>query len=210
MMGRPFLPPPPFAPEWVGGVPVGIICPYAGQLDDPFSDKQGEGESLANQPALWLENCGWMLCDGRELRVVNCPELFCVIGNLYGGDGEYTFWLPDYRGLFLRCVDDGAKVDPDAGQRKLPTDDQVDYSGVGSKQSDALENHQHRYLFADQGTDKTTYQPGKPKLPSKPTATGEPILPGSLTPINPDGKPAHKSVETRPKNIYVNYIIKFR
>lgn len=205
MIGHPLLPPPSFTRDWISGVPVGVICPYAGQLGSPFSE-QGEG-SQGNQPTLWLEYWGWMLCDGRELGIAVYPLLFEAIGNLYGGDGEYTFCLPDYRGLFLRCADSGANVDPDVDQRISPTTGK-EYSGVGSLQMDAQEDHQHAYQFAKSGSGPDQFPGGKVVAPATPTASGNPILPGSLTPANPNGDPARTSSETRPRNIYVNYIIK--
>lgn len=40
---------------------------------------------------------GWALCDGRTLTIENHTALYAVIGNKYGGDGEATFALPDFR-----------------------------------------------------------------------------------------------------------------
>lgn len=40
---------------------------------------------------------GWLLCDGRELKVSAYFNLFSVIGYTYGGEGD-TFYLPDLRG----------------------------------------------------------------------------------------------------------------
>jgi microcystin-dependent protein len=41
---------------------------------------------------------GWAFCDGRLLSVSEYDTLFLLIGTTYGGDGEYTFALPDLRG----------------------------------------------------------------------------------------------------------------
>lgn len=41
---------------------------------------------------------GWMICDGRILKVRDYVDLFTVIGNTYGGNGRTTFALPDMRG----------------------------------------------------------------------------------------------------------------
>jgi microcystin-dependent protein len=205
VIGRPFVPSPPFAPEWTSGVPIGVVCPYAGQIANPFVSSGKDQDN--SQPALWLEYWGWMLCDGRELGIAAYPMLFEAIGNLYGGDGEYTFCLPDYRGLFMRCVDSGAGVDPDVNKRVSPSTGEI-YSGVGSIQGDALEDHQHAYLFAKPGASENQFQGGDVPAPASPTASGDPILPGSLSVNNPAGDPARTSSETRPRNIYVNYIIK--
>ncbi len=41
---------------------------------------------------------GWQLCDGSLLSAVNYPDLFMLIGNTYGGDGQTNFAVPDFRG----------------------------------------------------------------------------------------------------------------
>lgn len=195
MIDYPMVPPPPFAPEWLSGVPVGIVCPYAGRVAD---SSEGDSGATGLQPVMWLERWGWMFCNGREVSIAAFPMLFAAIGTLYGGDGKTVFQLPDYRGLFLRCTDSGAGVDPDAGQRKSPATGETDV-GVGSLQGDALQNHQHSYQFATAGSGSLQFQGGKAKLPGKPTASGD-----------PEGETVCTSSETRPRNIYVNYIIKCR
>ena len=41
---------------------------------------------------------GWLSCDGQSLAIASYPDLFLVIGTLYGGDGVSVFNLPDLRG----------------------------------------------------------------------------------------------------------------
>jgi microcystin-dependent protein len=41
---------------------------------------------------------GWALCDGRLLPISDYSALFQLIGTTYGGDGEFTFAVPDLRG----------------------------------------------------------------------------------------------------------------
>jgi microcystin-dependent protein len=40
----------------------------------------------------------WAYCDGRLLPIAEYETLFILIGTTYGGDGQTTFALPDYRG----------------------------------------------------------------------------------------------------------------
>jgi microcystin-dependent protein len=40
----------------------------------------------------------WAICDGSILQIEHNEELYYLIRNLYGGDGEKTFGLPDFRG----------------------------------------------------------------------------------------------------------------
>ncbi|NUO03596.1 MAG: phage tail protein [Saprospiraceae bacterium] len=41
---------------------------------------------------------GWMFCEGQLLPISENETLFQLIGTTYGGDGEATFALPDFRG----------------------------------------------------------------------------------------------------------------
>lgn len=41
---------------------------------------------------------GWEMCNGQVLKVQDHQALFTLIGATYGGDGQTTFALPDYRG----------------------------------------------------------------------------------------------------------------
>lgn len=42
---------------------------------------------------------GWLACDGSTLQIRSNQVLFAVIGVNFGGDGQNTFKLPDFRGL---------------------------------------------------------------------------------------------------------------
>ncbi len=41
---------------------------------------------------------GWAICDGTLLSISENEMLFSLIGTTYGGDGQTTFALPDFRG----------------------------------------------------------------------------------------------------------------
>jgi microcystin-dependent protein len=41
---------------------------------------------------------GWSFCDGSLLPIAENDTLFALIGTTYGGDGETSFALPDFRG----------------------------------------------------------------------------------------------------------------
>lgn len=41
---------------------------------------------------------GWVFCDGRLLPISEYEILFSLIGTTYGGDGQTTFAVPDFRG----------------------------------------------------------------------------------------------------------------
>jgi hypothetical protein len=146
---------------------------------------------------------GWELCDGRMLNK-NDPrnrDLFEVIGTIHGGDANPNFQLPDYRGLFLRGVDLGAGRDPDAGSRTPPGVKNTGNPGpqIGSVQGDMYALHGHStpgwHLQGDNGSgfDGAGFETNSDRNHpwSHPYAT------------NGAG-----GSETRPKNAYVNYIIK--
>src|SRR5688572_29246764 len=41
---------------------------------------------------------GWEFCQGQLIVIAENEALFQLIGTTYGGDGEFTFGLPDLRG----------------------------------------------------------------------------------------------------------------
>lgn len=64
---------------------------------------------------------GWLVCNGQSVSSDAYPDLFKAIGATYGsGTGAGTFKVPDYRGYFLRGLDQSGKVDPDAAARLTP------------------------------------------------------------------------------------------
>ena len=70
---------------------------------------------------------GWLMCNGSTVSRSTYAGLFNVIGTRYGaGDGRTTFTLPDLRGEFIRCLDNGRNLDPGRG--------------LGSVQGDAIRN----------------------------------------------------------------------
>jgi microcystin-dependent protein len=192
-----------FAPQGFGDLPVAALVAFAGQLGAPIPN-------TANPPTVLttssnetgpLEAWGWMLCDGRTLSIYQYPELFAALGYLYGGSGD-SFNIPDYRGTFWRGIDAGAHADPDVGERTHPAGGN-DNSGVGSTQSFALQDHEHSY--------DAVQTVGSPAPPGN--AAGAPPGQPKFTDGAVTGKLPHKvhvsPNETRPSNIYVNYIIKF-
>lgn len=85
-------------------VPIGTIMAYAGD---------NEGNSIG-----YLEELGWLFCDGEQHSVEEYEHLFHFIGTYYGtAEKAGYFVVPDLRGRFLRGVDHGANQDPDAAQR---------------------------------------------------------------------------------------------
>jgi microcystin-dependent protein len=212
----PFLPPrwPPAAgplpwivPPTFGELPVGSITAFAGNLGAAMPNT-AQPQDLAPPGGPHrtdhVEAWGWMLCDGRSLSSCDYPLLAAVLGRQYGGaeDGS-TFRLPDYRGYFLRAADNGAGIDPDHGGRSVPDGRSGTEEQVGSIQQDALQNHEHGYLAASQS------QAGGDGASAIPGVTDTLTDLGPVNALPPVKSTVRVSSETRAKNIYVHYLIKY-
>jgi microcystin-dependent protein len=146
---------------------------------------------------------GWALCDGRSVSKDDprFKKLFEVIGAIHGGDANPNFQLPDYRGLFLRGVDAGAGRDPEASSRRAPGENNTGNRGdlVGSIQDDQFGDHHHTYpgvhLEAQGGNGFDGAGFASNSNPNHP-----------FTRDYASGSAGGR--ETRPKNAFVNYIIK--
>lgn len=180
----------PSPPADRGALPVGTILAFGG-------------------PASGIpESGGWLLCDGRELAVAEYPVLHSVLGTAWGrGPSAGTFLLPDLRGRFLRGVNYGATGelrDPDRDQRGTSGSGGNSGNEVGSLQEDAAGPHQHPISgVADavgQGIGADWIRFHGTKVPDE----AAPVLSNTWA-VQPPG-PA----ETRPRNVYVNWIIRVR
>lgn len=59
-----------------------------------------------------FEPVGWLKCHGQLLPISEYETLFNLIGTTYGGDGQETFALPDFRGRTLIGVGQGPGLTP--------------------------------------------------------------------------------------------------
>jgi microcystin-dependent protein len=179
------------------GVPVGTVVAFAGKVES----------SPSNPPSNFVTNLevlGWMVCEERLLKVSEYPELFAVLGYLYGGAGD-VFKIPDYRGYFLRGVNGRSNNDPDASIRQHPSQDDKKEDGVGSRQQDALQSHQHQYDRVPKTTTILQPEKGAPAIAPLPNPG---LTEQATDSLSPPGN-VRTSTETRPKNVAVNYIIKY-
>jgi hypothetical protein len=130
---------------------------------------------------------GTLACEGGFVSKTTYSALFSgyplSLGTFYG-DGGATFALPDYRGRFMRGRANGSANDPDRLSR-------IGGDNVGSTQNDEFKSHVHSPpVHWLQYTGGGVVGPGDKATQFFSTnATG-----GS---------------ETRPKNIYVMYCIKY-
>jgi phage-related tail fiber protein len=72
---------------------------------------------------------GWLRMNGAALSRLTYANLYAAIGTMYGAPDSSTFAIPDVRGEFIRCLDDGRGVDPGRG--------------IGNWQGDAFRSHWH-------------------------------------------------------------------
>lgn len=189
--------------------PIGSVIAYAGIIDE--SQKENTTGTINN-----IEAYGWVICDGRSLECNKFPQLFQAIGFLYTKTSpndlsnmpkDQKFQVPDYRGYFLRGDATGTTNDPDMDERKFVDGSTVSSQGskTGSIQSDAFQSHKHNYsdasatTLAGKGSDSTAIATAK----TTPTSTPIDAI------DSPTGnKAARFKAETRPKNMYVNYLVK--
>jgi microcystin-dependent protein len=138
---------------------------------------------------------GWLMCHGAAISRADYSALYAVIGNRFGyGDQATTFNIPDFRGMFLRGRDAGAGVDPDRETRSAMKTGGAIGDQVGSFQYYQLHSHTHGGIPVYSGvySGYIIYNPA--------TATVGTFM---------DATHATGGSETRPTNIYVNYIIKY-
>jgi microcystin-dependent protein len=163
--------------------PAGMIMPFAGSVD-----KIPEG---------------WLLCDGSEVSRTEMASLYDVVGIAYGvGNQTTTFNLPDFRAMFLRGANLGRTdeyKDPEVNSRT--PNDFGNTDDVGSKQIDAFAVHDHDIPY--KLYDDSQFYTGNANRPLvSSSGTRHNVQSGQDT-GNKGGS------ETRPNNIYINYIIKY-
>lgn len=191
----------------LGELPVGSITAFAGNLGVPCPDNaKPAGLSPPQTPNRTdvIEAWGWMLCDGRELASAEYPLLFAVLGRQHGGNAQRdTFRLPDCRGYFLRAADNGAGIDPDHAGRVPVRGGTGSAEQPGSTQQDALQTHEHGYREAATAAGGGEGKGAIPGMTDTLTDTG---------PVNslfPKKNTVRASSETRGRNLYVHYLIKY-
>jgi microcystin-dependent protein len=192
----------------INAVPPGSILPFGGDVIPP----------------------GYLLCDGTEVLRSDYPRLYTAIGESWGATTTFTFTLPDLRGLFLRGVDGTANNDPNHSSRtainlggntgnmvgSFQLDGRKGFSGNfnGSTSTSGAHNHTFPTYNDDYDEDdgsSSQHNPGwADDRPSPPSAQLNSVSSSGAhnhsfsVSVNFSGEP-----ETRPKNAYVNYVIKW-
>lgn len=127
---------------------------------------------------------GWMFCDGRSITKEEYPELYAVVGSK----------VPDLRGEFIRGLDRGRGVDP---SRVL-----------GTAQGDAMREIWGQvdggfdFKVTEGAFEKTNYTKNVPQIDT--TQSGYHGIIFRASNVAPTAN------ENRPRNVAMNYIIKYR
>jgi microcystin-dependent protein len=97
---------------------------------------------------------GWMLCDGRQLRIQQYTALYSLLGTAYGGDGKTYFNIPDLRGRTPACSNatDAYKVGASGGAETVIL------------ASNTVPAHNHSFLAASDAADKPAVGPNANRL----------------------------------------------
>lgn len=138
---------------------------------------------------------GWLWCDGQAVSKNEFPGLFAALGTSYGGTGNPMFQVPDYRGRFLRGLDEGAGRDPDAGR------------ALGSEQADAFQSHWHKHSYKLQAKAATGNYTSVAHWQYSGAGEDNDSIRDAVA-AGSGGTPRTAS-ETRPVNIAVRYCIKY-
>ena len=133
---------------------------------------------------------GYIECDGRTLSRTAYADLFDIIGIRYGTTDGSNFKIPDFRGQFLRGWSNGSGQDPDASSR-TSRGDGVGGDNVGTRQTQQVQSHRHnitaRDIVGSYGGDQNFWEIGGGGKRTEYTGGNE----------------------TRPRNVYVVWIIKY-
>ncbi|MCW3099765.1 MAG: Tail Collar domain protein [Chthonomonadaceae bacterium] len=166
-------------------LPIGAVIPFAGSsTSDLLYD-------------------GWLVCNGQSLDPKD-PEytpLFDVIGTAFGGSGNTSFNLPDLQGLFVRGADEGSGHDLDAATRFALTAGGATGDKVGSVQDYETKSPANKFTADIPHLPDDNHKGNYGSLIGDRYADWN----GGSIAVTVGGGDA----ESRPVNIYVNYLIKF-
>jgi microcystin-dependent protein len=137
---------------------------------------------------------GWLLCNGDPIPADD--QRYDILKILIGAK------TPDLRGRFLRGIDPTAAIDPDGATRS-----------VGSMQADAFQKHFFKVTIGGGNAGFASFSPDGlgaviPSNSSFPASGTQAFFASTLIEAGTNGVPRTSS-ETRPKNVAVNFIIKY-
>ena len=191
----------------VPAIPVGTIVAYSGPVETDIQKAA-------------LSALGWLLCDGSSLPKQSYANLAIAIGTAYGGTGgpSGNFNLPDLRGRFQRGATYGTTNDPDAAGRIASNPGGNVGNQMGTLQGYATARPNIPFITSQDGL----HQHWVKHAPKNNNAYA---VMGSHYSIWNDGHRSTREAgdhvhylygglgwdqETRPLNIYLNFIIKYK
>jgi len=118
---------------------------------------------------------GWIKCAGQLLAISQFRDLYDVIGTTYGGDGNSTFAVPDFRARVPMHIADGYPIGRDGGAEQVTlTNAQIPshtHSASGTTQATASPAGAFtpvgNVLAQDSGTGIATYADQAPDQPMR-------------------------------------------
>lgn len=170
---------------------------------------------------------GYLLANGSTVSRTTYSLLFAAIGTTYGtGDGSTTFTLPDFRGVFLRGLDNSRGLDPSRALGTYQGSQNLSHTHTGT--ADAAGGHNHTASSDVQGNHAHNYNVGFNDGGGNPVVQFAGSSSVTPTPVTTAGAHAHNisvgsvgnhqhtfttggsgGTEARPQNVAVNIYIKF-
>lgn len=146
---------------------------------------------------------GWLICNGQAISRTTYAALFAIIGESYGaGNGSTTFNLPDYRGVFLRGLDQGRGVDTGRTLGSYQEDDFKSHTHTGSAASGGGHTHNYSVIGLSSGSQLQGGSGWGPVGATETTGSG-----GTHT--HALSVSSAGGAESRPKNVAVVYCMKY-
>jgi len=190
-------------------IPLGTLMAYAGPVfyrnttnfDDVSEEFEEEFYNLGIKNGESLAQKGWLLADGSRFSPFDSQvgDLNFVLQFGWGGQGAPAtyFRVPDLQGVFVRGVSNANSTkDPDAVNRVALYERGNTGYGVGSYQGDTIQQHVHNETSSTV-VDMRYAGHSRGNMITRPTG-------GTTSGV----QNAKVSTETRPKNVYVHWIVK--
>lgn len=130
---------------------------------------------------------GYLLCNGTTVSKKSYPELYKAIGGTWG-ESAFSFGIPDLRGMFIR----GSSAD----------------RSIGTKEEDKVKNHGHQVSSDYQFVTQYFQQIGLAGIHHGGDIVNRPNI--SSVDIVTQDTSGQFAEESRPKNLSINYIIKYK
>lgn len=94
---------------------AGLALPWRARLLDAAPQETSAFEGYLGEIMLIAGNYpprGWAFCNGQLLSISQNMALFSLLGTTYGGNGQTTFALPDFRARVVMHQGEGSGLSP--------------------------------------------------------------------------------------------------